>query len=40
LKSITQGSAGFGREFSHYAAVPREKQAHIIKETAELEEAG
>jgi elongation factor G len=40
LKSLTHGSAGFSREFSHYAAVPRDKQEHVIKETAELEETG
>ena len=40
LKSMTQGSARYSREFSHYAAVPREIQQRIIKETARLEEAG
>lgn len=40
LKSMTQGSASYRREFSHYAAVPHEKQERIVNETAELEEAG
>jgi elongation factor G len=39
LKSITHGSAGYSRSFSRYSAVPREKQAQIINQTASLEEA-
>ncbi len=38
LKSITQGSASYNREFSHYAAVPHELQEKVVKETAELNE--
>jgi elongation factor G len=40
LKSITQGSASYTRAFSNYAAVPRDRQQQIIKETAQLEETG
>jgi elongation factor G len=40
LKSITQGSASYTRAFSYYAAVPRDKQQQIIKETTQLEETG
>ncbi len=40
LKSMTQGSASYSREFSHYAAVPHEKQKQIVNETAGLEETG
>ena len=32
LKSITHGSAGYTREFSHYGEVPREMQQSIIEE--------
>jgi elongation factor G len=39
LKSITQGSASYTREFSYYNAVPRERQQQVIEETARLEEA-
>lgn len=39
LKSMTQGSASYTREFSHYAAVPRDIQEKVIKETMALEEA-
>jgi len=38
LKSITQGSASYSREFSHYAAVPREKQQQVVKQTMALEQ--
>lgn len=38
LKSITQGSASYSREFSHYAAVPRDRQQQIVDETMALEE--
>ncbi len=38
LKSITQGSASYSREFSHYAEVPYELQEEIVRETAELSE--
>lgn len=40
LKSITQGSAQYSREFSHYAAVPPEIQKRIVEESAELENTG
>lgn len=40
LKSMTQGSASYTREFSHYAPVPRDKQEGIVKETMTLEEVG
>lgn len=40
LKSMTQGSATYTREFSHYAAVPAEIQKKITEETMALEEAG
>lgn len=40
LKSITQGSAGYAREFSHYAQVPFEIQKRVMEQTMELEEAG
>jgi elongation factor G len=40
LKSITQGSASYTRAFSNYAAVPRDRQQQIIKETAQVEETG
>lgn len=40
LKSITQGSASYSREFSHYAAVPRDKQEQVVKQTMALEETG
>ncbi|HLR77170.1 MAG TPA: hypothetical protein VK106_05880, partial [Balneolaceae bacterium] len=32
LKSITQGSATYGREFARYAAVPYEQQQRIVQE--------
>lgn len=37
LKSMTQGSATYTREFSHYAPVPIDLQARVIKENHELE---
>ncbi len=37
LKSMTQGSASYSREFSHYAQVPYELQEQVVKETAALE---
>ncbi|MGD8749706.1 MAG: elongation factor G [Balneolaceae bacterium] len=40
LKSITQGSAGYARDFSHYAQVPYEIQKRVMEQTLELEEAG
>jgi elongation factor G len=40
LKSLTQGSATYTREFSHYAPVPRDKQEYIVRETMQLEEVG
>lgn len=40
LKSITQGSATYTREFSHYAAVPRNKQEQVVEQTMALEEMG
>lgn len=39
LKSMTQGSATYTREFSHYAAAPYEVQERVMKENVELEEA-
>lgn len=39
LKSMTQGSAGYTRKFSHYAALPHEMQQRIVDETLALEEA-
>ncbi|SHF57905.1 translation elongation factor 2 (EF-2/EF-G) [Fodinibius roseus] len=38
LKSLTQGSAGLKRTFSHYAGVPREIQQEIVKQTRERQE--
>lgn len=35
LKSMTQGSATYIREFSHYAQVPRDIQERIVKENIE-----
>lgn len=40
LKSITQGSAGFGREFSHYAEVPRDIQQKVMRQTQAQQEVG
>lgn len=40
LKSMTQGSASYTREFAHYAAVPRDRQAKIVNQTEALEETG
>jgi len=37
LKSMTQGSATYTREFSHYAQVPRDVQERVVKEN--LQEA-
>ncbi len=39
LKSMTQGSATYTREFSHYAAAPYDVQERVMKENMELEEA-
>jgi len=39
LKSMTQGSATYTREFSHYAQVPRDVQDRVIKDNLQLEEA-
>jgi len=39
LKSMTQGSATYTREFAHYAKVPHEIQERVIQENMELEEA-
>jgi elongation factor G len=39
LKSMTQGSASYTREFSHYSEVPREIQKRVMEETMELQEA-
>lgn len=39
LKSLTQGRASHSREFSHYAAVPKNVQEQVIKENLEQEEA-
>lgn len=38
LKSMTQGSGTYTRQYSHYGQVPRELQDRIIKENEELEE--
>ncbi len=40
LKSITQGSASYTRQFSHYAAVPRDMQKRITEQTLAMEETG
>lgn len=40
LKSMTQGSASYTREFSHYAKVPHEIQERVIQENMKLEEVG
>ncbi|MEX2363465.1 MAG: elongation factor G, partial [Balneolaceae bacterium] len=37
LKSLTQGSATYSRNFSHYAPVPHDVQDRVIKENIELE---
>ncbi len=39
LKSITQGSARYSREFSHYDQVPRDIQQRVMEETMEMQEA-
>jgi elongation factor G len=39
LKSLTQGSAGFSRRFSHYAEAPREVQQKVIEQTKKQQEA-
>ncbi len=39
LKSITQGSAGFRRTFSHYSGVPRDIQQKIVEQTRKQQEA-
>lgn len=38
LKSITQGSAGYTRKFSHYAEVPKSIQQRVMTRTQELQE--
>ena len=38
LKSITQGSAGYMRKFSHYAQVPKSIQQRVVAQTQELRE--
>ena len=38
LKSMTQGSATYQRNFSHYAQFPFDVQERVMKENAELEE--
>jgi elongation factor G len=40
LKSMTQGSARYSRYFSHYEAVPYDKQEAIVKETLQREKVG
>src|SRR6056297_1276952 len=40
LKSITQGSARYSRQFSHYAPVPHDIQKRVMEQTMELQEAG
>lgn len=39
LKSMTQGSATFVREFSHYAQAPHDVQERVVHANVELEEA-
>ncbi|MGM0546250.1 MAG: elongation factor G [Bacteroidota bacterium] len=39
LKSMTQGSAGYSREFSHYEQVPHDIQQRVMEETMEMQEA-
>ncbi|MEO1023593.1 MAG: elongation factor G, partial [Bacteroidota bacterium] len=39
LKSMTQGSATYTRDFSHYAPAPFDVQERVIAENEELEEA-
>ncbi len=39
LKSITQGSARYSREFSHYDQVPHDIQQRVMEETMEMQEA-
>ncbi|MFA5669263.1 MAG: elongation factor G [Balneolaceae bacterium] len=39
LKSMTQGSATYSREFSHYAPAPHEVQERVMKENIEVEES-
>ncbi|MTI86395.1 MAG: elongation factor G [Balneolaceae bacterium] len=39
LKSMTQGSATYLREFSHYASAPFEVQEKVVQANTELEEA-
>ena len=39
LKSITQGSAGYTRTFSHYAEVPKSIQQKVMRRTQELQES-
>lgn len=39
LKSMTQGSATFVREFSHYAQAPHDVQERVVNANVELEEA-
>ncbi len=37
LKSMTQGSATYTRQYSHYAAVPYDVQERVIRENEEME---
>lgn len=39
LKSITQGSARYSREFSHYEQVPHDIQQRVMEETMAMQEA-
>ncbi|MDZ7692886.1 MAG: elongation factor G [Balneolaceae bacterium] len=39
LKSMTQGSASYKRDFSHYGKVPTDVQERVIQQNMELEEA-
>jgi len=39
LKSITQGSARYSREFSHYDQVPHDIQQRVMEETMDMQEA-
>ncbi|MDZ7659702.1 elongation factor G [Fodinibius sp.] len=38
LKSITQGSARYSREFSHYDQVPHDIQQRVMEETMDMQE--
>ena len=39
LKSITQGSARYSREFSHYDQAPHDIQQRVMEETMDMQEA-